>query len=1223
MLQRNIKRLAANWHRYMPRRFTVWCSCGIQSAHYAWLNTLILGLNLMLGGSIGYQVEDPDDPEFLEQLAQGIYQSLNAYSSLSIEQLEYILEIVYPFYINYIENNRISSPDIRSFSVGNSRALIDEDTYTITLRMPKDKWATAEENAVITAEKWVLVEKYAGDLANGVAYYKATPYEAGSGVLYDGKTTGLTDGILEKTNNMTVGMDGGKDLSQIWTVRLEEGEPFNQVTDFSVTTSDGVIRHADIDEPNKTITLNLPVGTDLTAITPEIMHTGSRTNMDGETQDFTESRHLTVYNDAYDLETTYTVTITAKPSSEAEILSYQIDGIVGTISGNSISITVPYATDLSNVSVEISCSEFATLQAPESLHDGENTYTVISQDKSKSITYTVTISRAAAATGNQILAFCYGSSEGVINNTNGTIHLTLPRGSSSTFAPSIEISPFATVSPASGQVQDFSSPVQYTVTSQTGVRNNYIVTVEIEETAEPNPYENDMMTLVKNIVDRYRAGPTTDDWDWMNLGFYENVERHSAEDLPSGFDIYATMKQFDRTAATGMTTGARILMALTALGINATDLTPYGDGTTPITIASGDAISNFVAEIYNFSGSYTINGPVYALIALDMGNYTIPENAVWTREKLLDAILSHQYGSDNFGLDMVGMMMQAIAPYQTDEIYGDRVQEKLDEGLSIILGETTVSGVDGMRPDYTFFSTGTVNSEVASQMICALSAMGIDCYTDPRFTNGTISVLSQFLSFANVSEGYFNHTAETPNDHMATYQGCYATQWYLAFLENGGQGNPCYFYYQRFDFSTQLSDAANILSFTLDGKEGQIEEDTDGDNHYIRVTLPAGSPLNNISPVLELSPGATLYSPELPTSVSEGVMTPFTVIAEDGATRKTYYLVVTYSDEMEASGTELLIDSITLENRNQMEISILGREVTQDADGVTEILLTVNAGNDVTALRISAEISYRATASPALDGRSDMDLSDWTTFTVTAEDGTTAQYRIKVQARRQASISAFSLTINGRTYQGEIDNEANTITVSGVDDSNLTTTRFSPSITLGEGTTICSPLAGAPQDFSAPVTYTVSGTDVVSRTYTVRVTDTSGNLISSSGGGTTTPGSAAITAFRVLDVDGEIDQTAGTIVVRLPYGTNVSAVTPTVTISTGAVVSPVSGETVNLNGVVPYTVTLGTESRTYYVSVIFVRTTSQQLWDDLAGEETVRQHQVSRDPNGLPGGWRP
>ena len=119
----------------------------------------------------------------------------------------------------------------------------------------------------------------------------------------------------------------------------------------------------------------------------------------------------------------------------------------------------------------------------------------------------MTISRAAAATGNQILAFCYGSSEGVINNTNGTIHLTLPRGSSSTFAPSIEISPFATVSPASGTGSG-TFPHLYSIRllHRQGVRNNYIVTVEIEETAEPNPYENDMMTLVKNIVDRYRAG---------------------------------------------------------------------------------------------------------------------------------------------------------------------------------------------------------------------------------------------------------------------------------------------------------------------------------------------------------------------------------------------------------------------------------------------------------------------------------------------------------------------------------------------------------------------------------------------------------------------------------------------------------------------------------------------------------------------------------------------
>ena len=43
-----------------------------------------------------------------------------------------------------------------------------------------------------------------------------------------------------------------------------------------------------------------------------------------------------------------------------------------------------------------------------------------------------------------------------------------------------------------------------------------------------------------------------------------------------------------------------------------------------------------------------------------------------------------------------------------------------------------------------------------------------------------------------------------------------------------------------------------------------------------------------------------------------------------------------------------------------------------------------------------------------------MNLSDWTTFTITSGDGTnTRTYRIKATARTQASISAFSLTIGG------------------------------------------------------------------------------------------------------------------------------------------------------------------------------------------------------------------
>ena len=58
-------------------------------------------------------------------------------------------------------------------------------------------------------------------------------------------------------------------------------------------------------------------------------------------------------------------------------------------------------------------------------------------------------------------------------------------------------------------------------------------------------------------------------------------------------------------------------------------------------------------------------------------------------------------------------------------------------------------------------------------------------------------------------------------------------------------------------------------------------------------------------------------------------------------------------------------------------------------------------------------------------------------------------------------------------------------------------------------------------------------------------------------------------------------------------------------------VSPVSGEVVNLSNQSIYTVTLGTESRNYTVTVIFERSISQQLWDKVAENSDVADHQTS------------
>lgn len=1130
--------------------------------------------------------------QFMREYLQK-YIAKKGYSRVSPAALRIIYEQIVPEYLAYAEQCRIKEPVIDRVTIGGSVGRINTDTRTVTVKLPENV-----DHSKLTVEVEVgaglTANSVAGSVAQGSLAYQVTPYDPAYGTKYNA-------------------------LSATWRIVIETGEPDNLVTSFAVTTG-GVTRYGKIDETNKTISLNLPEGTDLRAITPVVVHTGTAVTLEGSALDgstsfdFTNSETspltLTVANSKFDLHTAYKVTITARKSSENYITSYKLGDAEGVINGNNIAITIPYAMDLAAVKPEIAFSEFAALTAPDALKEGENTYTVTAEDGTEQV-YTVTITRTPVATGRQILSFTYGAVAGTIDQVNGTISLVLPAGTGTTFAPTIRVSDFATVTPASGEAQDFSKSVQYKVKAQNGSTNTYTVTVTVSQEQVENPYKADMESLVSKINQRYSrtTAGAWEDWEWMNLGFYQK----KLGNLDDGFSIAECIKRLDTTTNVAMTNIDRKIMTLTARGIDCSKLSKYNNG-EPFIDAKGNEVDDFVSILYNYSGGYTINGPIFALNALDMGNYTIPENAVWTREKLLETILNHKYLSDGFGLDMVTMLMQSIAPYQNDPVYGERVKAKLWEGFDIVMNSF---GTDPFDNPFGVQWGGVYTSEGASQIICALSAMGVDVHTDVRLNNGKDSVLTSFLNYADFDEGYFAHSNTTPKNAMATYQGCYATQWYLGFLNNGGAGHPYSLYYHRFDFSRKLSTEADITSFTLEGKQGVFT--TEGGDNIITVTLPAGTPLNDMHPQIELSEGAAIVQ-----DISKGITfvkdakTAFTVRAEDGKTTKTYYVVVKLSDEVDPSGAEIYTDTITLKDANILrDLDILGKTITTGADS-TDIELLIDAGKDTANLMIYARLSYGATATPSLDGKTGMDLSDWRTFTITSGDGTnTRTYRIKATARTQASISAFSLTIGGTVYEGVIDNKSNTITVSGVDDSNLSSTSFAPEVTLGPETLVCSPAPGLAQDFSRTVQYIVAGNEkVLSRTYTVSVLNKAGQLISGSGGGggsdPVTPATGAkITAFSVLGVDGVIDQSAGTITVTLPAGTNVTAVAPSVTVTAGAVVSPVSGEVVNLTAPVVYTVTLGEETSRYTVTVTFERSVSQQLWDELGNNSDVVDHQTS------------
>lgn len=1116
-----------------------------------------------------------------------------------VEYLDLLLDVAGPYWLSYIEENRISEPDIASFSIGSSRGVVDTATKTVTIRMPADTdWNSVQP--VIKPAGQAKINTFAGSLASGLCLYSVTPGDYATGTFYNG--------------NDATGYGYGVDLSAIWQVQVETGAPYNYAVSFAVKTGDGKTRYAAISEgeggADGAITLNLPVGTDLSALTPIVDYAGEgyRFTVDGQLTggltdiDFTKPVTLTVYNTEFDLTTSYNVTITADPSAENDIISYRIGSAEGTVSGNRVAITIPYATDLSQVTPAIVVSEFATVtNSPAALTVGDNIY-VLAAENGETKTYTVTITRTPVSTARNILSFKYGGYAGTINNSAGTVSLTLPRGTSTTFAPTIQVSEFASVSPASGVEQDFSSPVSYKVTAQNGNTKTYTVTVTLSGEAAPNPYKDPMQALVNKIIDRYKT-QANDDWEWMNLGLFQKTPANDNAGQGHPFDLAQQIAELDVTTGVAMTNIDRTIMMLTARGFDCSNLSQYHGG-VPYLDSKGNAVDNLAAVLYNYGGGYTINGPVFALIALDMGNYTIPSNAVWTRAKLLDKLLAHEYLSDGFGLDMVAMLIYAIAPYQDDPVYEERVCAKLDEGLAIILA--------GMEEDYTFGAWAAINSETAAQVICALSAMGIDCHADPRFSDGTRSILSRWLElFVNFDDGYFHHTVSVTDNMMATYQGCYASQWYLAFLAGGGQSKPCHFYYHLFDFSTPLSAEANILNFTLEGKAGMI---TEGGVNTIQVILADGTPLTKMTPALTLSPGAALQAPNLPVTFVAGVAQPFTVLAEDGVTAKTYQVTVTLSGEIQSSGAELDIASIELQNSNQMPLTILDKTVTQTYQGA-DILLSVNTGVNAAALRIIAAISHQATASPALDGKAVLDLSDWKTFTITSEDGAnTRVYRIKAVPRLQASIAAFSLTIGGRDYQGAIDNSANTITISGVDDSGLTATSFAPEITLGPGTLVCEPLSGLAQDFSKTVSYTVSGNDAAARTYQVSVLNQSGKAISAGAGSGETQAGAKIIGFKVLGISAGIDHDAGIITVTLPYEADITRVAPVISLTAGSTVSPLSGQVVNLaDAGLVYTVTNGAETRHYVLNVTRQRGISTQLWDKVTEHSNVQDHQVSYD----------
>ena len=139
------------------------------------------------------------------------------------------------------------------------------------------------------------------------------------------------------------------------------------------------------------------------------------------------------------------------------------------------------------------------------------------------------------------------------------------------------------------------------------------------------------------------------------------------------------------------------------------------------------------------------------------------------------------------------------------------------------------------------------------------------------------------------------------------------------------------------------------------------------------------------------------------------------------------------------------------------------------------ITVTLGRQADLTALQPQILVSEGAAVSPA-SGET-QDFSQPVMYTVTAENGNQKTYTVKVQCfSGEKEILSFAL----EGHKGVIAGDSIQVVLSK--DHDLTA--LIPEIVLSEGASI-SPALDVPQDFTRPVSYTVTAADGTAQTYTV------------------------------------------------------------------------------------------------------------------------------------------
>lgn len=257
--------------------------------------------------------------------------------------------------------------------------------------------------------------------------------------------------------------------------------------------------------------------------------------------------------------------------------------------------------------------------------------------------------------------------------------------------------------------------------------------------------------------------------EWLILG----LARSDAEVADTYYNTYYTALETAVKDAKGVlhqrkyTEYSRTVLALTAMGKDPAKVGGYN-----LLLPLGD---------YKATVQQGLNGAVFALLALDSGDYAMPVNQnakiKATRQLYISYILGKELSGGGWAvsgstvdIDMTAMVLQALAPYTDTETAKaaktdvKKVQAAVDRGVQ------KLSALQNQNGGFTAY--GVESCESAAQVIVALCTLGIDL-NDARFVKNKNTLMGHLMTFYQNGKG-FSHVAGGEINGMATEQAFYA-----------------------------------------------------------------------------------------------------------------------------------------------------------------------------------------------------------------------------------------------------------------------------------------------------------------------------------------------------------------------------------------------------------------------------------------------------------------